>query len=154
MSGNLFADKAAKLIRLLSSDKDGEVLNSARALGRMLREARRDWHWLASVTETAWTVETEPKPRRWQRWHPHEPKSRNWDQWRPHEPELQPWQILASELLQRDDILGMRGTKLDLALRDRERSFLTNMRKSRVEPSEFQKRWMRDINARRGRAAA
>jgi hypothetical protein len=39
-------------------------------------------------------------------------------------------------------------------LRRRELSFLTNMRKAQTAPTDFQKKWLRDINARRGGKAA
>jgi hypothetical protein len=39
MSGRL-----TKLVLMLSSDRDGEVVAAARAIGRALRAAGRDWH--------------------------------------------------------------------------------------------------------------
>jgi hypothetical protein len=41
--------KLHKLILLLSSDVDGEVLGAARAIGRTLQTAGRDWHDLADA---------------------------------------------------------------------------------------------------------
>jgi len=46
------AAKAGKLIRLLASDRDGEVLSATRALARTLRAAGPDFHALAEVVET------------------------------------------------------------------------------------------------------
>jgi hypothetical protein len=40
--------KIALLIPLLGSDQDGEVLGAARAIGRTLGAAGRDWHDLAA----------------------------------------------------------------------------------------------------------
>ena len=39
--------KLNKLILMLSSDQDGEVVAAARAIGRHLKEQKKDWHWLA-----------------------------------------------------------------------------------------------------------
>jgi hypothetical protein len=41
--------KLHKLILLLSSDVDGEVLGAARAIGRTLQASGRDWHDLADA---------------------------------------------------------------------------------------------------------
>ena|SRR5438128_3939172 len=40
-----------KLILMLSSDQPGEALGAASAIGRFLRDAGHDWHWLASQVE-------------------------------------------------------------------------------------------------------
>jgi hypothetical protein len=45
MSG--LAAQISKLLLLLSSASDGEVLGAARAIGRVLRSNRLDWHDLA-----------------------------------------------------------------------------------------------------------
>ena len=47
------ADKAAKLIRLLGSDKPNEVLGSVGALRRVLEGAGADLHALARLVEAA-----------------------------------------------------------------------------------------------------
>jgi hypothetical protein len=44
-------DKVSKLIRLLSSDNDGEVLAAARALRRTLQTSGADLHTLAAAIE-------------------------------------------------------------------------------------------------------
>jgi hypothetical protein len=49
------APKLAKLLPVLASDKDGEVIATARAIGRTLSAAGADWHDLAAVL-------TEPPP--------------------------------------------------------------------------------------------
>jgi hypothetical protein len=152
---DLFANRAAKLIRLLSSDRDGEALAALRSLHKAMAEAKLDHHWLANVVQNAWSERTTPPPRRWHRWHPRQAKSPSWEQWRPHsEPELQPWEIMATDLLRHHgNILGMRGSKFDESLRNRESSFLNNMKNAKTEPSDFQKKWLRDINNRVRRAA-
>ncbi|CAH1696805.1 hypothetical protein CHELA1G11_70030 [Hyphomicrobiales bacterium] len=45
--GALDSGALGKLVRLLSSDHDGEVVNAARAIGRSLQAAGSDWHELA-----------------------------------------------------------------------------------------------------------
>src|SRR5262245_57812478 len=49
--GAAMTARAGQLVRLLGSDRDGEVLNACRALGRVLRAAGRDWHWLGDLAE-------------------------------------------------------------------------------------------------------
>jgi hypothetical protein len=46
----------AKLIRLLASEIDGEVLAAVRALGRALKESGCDFHDLASIVEAPSTA--------------------------------------------------------------------------------------------------
>ncbi len=46
------APRIGQLIRLLGSDKDGEVVAAARALGRTLRSAGADFHVLAADIES------------------------------------------------------------------------------------------------------
>jgi hypothetical protein len=41
--------KISKLIPLLGSDKDGEIVAAAKAIGRTLRATGCDWHDLASL---------------------------------------------------------------------------------------------------------
>jgi hypothetical protein len=43
--------RVGQLIRMLGSDRDGEVLSAVRALGRTLRSVDRDFHDLAAVIE-------------------------------------------------------------------------------------------------------
>ncbi len=54
-------DKLAILIPLLASDKDGEVVATARAIGRQLQKTGSDWHDLAARL-TAPTVKHHPEP--------------------------------------------------------------------------------------------
>jgi hypothetical protein len=44
-------ERISKLIMLLGSEKDGEVLNAARALHRELKTQGKDWHDLAKAWE-------------------------------------------------------------------------------------------------------
>lgn len=41
----------AKLILMLSSEQDGEVVAAARAIGRWLATNKKDWHWLSQQIE-------------------------------------------------------------------------------------------------------
>jgi hypothetical protein len=45
------ADKLGKMIRMLSSDRDGDVIAAARAIGRLLRNEGLDIHALAEGIE-------------------------------------------------------------------------------------------------------
>jgi hypothetical protein len=51
MSGTLapIAHQLGKMVLMLSSDHDGEVVNAARAIDRVLRANRLDWHDLAQA---------------------------------------------------------------------------------------------------------
>jgi hypothetical protein len=42
------------LLRLLASDRDGEVLGACRAIGRALTGAGADWNTLADAAECGW----------------------------------------------------------------------------------------------------
>jgi hypothetical protein len=52
------APKLGKLIPLLASDKDGEVLAAARAIGRTLKSAKSDFHDLVAALTPAVSQET------------------------------------------------------------------------------------------------
>ena len=56
MSPPLYATRLAKLIRLLASDVDGEVLAAVRALGRTLKAGGCDIHDLAGLVEAPATA--------------------------------------------------------------------------------------------------
>ncbi len=63
------APKLTKLIPLLDSDKDGEVVATARAIGRALKQAGADFHDLAAAlaappSRSAWPP-SDALPRRW-----------------------------------------------------------------------------------------
>jgi hypothetical protein len=54
--------KVVKLIPMLGSDHDGEVVASAWAIGRSLKSSGRDWHDLAAAAETMAKPGARPKP--------------------------------------------------------------------------------------------
>jgi hypothetical protein len=53
------APKLRKLLLMLSSNKDGEVVNAARAIERTLRAANADWH---DLTERLSAPRSPPPP--------------------------------------------------------------------------------------------
>jgi hypothetical protein len=58
------AAKLALIIPRLGSDHDGEVVATARAIGRTLTAAGLDWHDLAIAAKTALPVCRQPPPPR------------------------------------------------------------------------------------------
>jgi hypothetical protein len=55
------APKLAKLLALLAGDSDGEVIATARAIGRTLASAEADWHDLVRVlTEPPTEKDSDP----------------------------------------------------------------------------------------------
>lgn len=54
--------KIAKLIALLSSSHDGEIINAARALGRALKAEGKDWNDLAAAVQRGWPVPATQSP--------------------------------------------------------------------------------------------
>lgn len=60
------ADRVGQLVRLLGSDKDGEVVAAARALGRTLKAHGHDWHDLAEIAERHLARPTIPARPPWQ----------------------------------------------------------------------------------------
>jgi hypothetical protein len=60
------ADKArlGKLIRLLASDKPGEVSAAAQAIGRTLQSSGRDFHDLADIVERQLNLPINLQPAR------------------------------------------------------------------------------------------
>jgi hypothetical protein len=58
--------QVGKLIRLLGSDKDGEVVSAAHALGRTLKAHGHDWHDLAEICERHLARPTIPARPAWQ----------------------------------------------------------------------------------------
>jgi hypothetical protein len=60
MTAPLFqiAERLKKLMLLLSSDKDGEVVNAARAIGRALHTAGADWHDFAGLVDAPASTKT------------------------------------------------------------------------------------------------
>jgi hypothetical protein len=78
------SERIAKLVRLLASDRDGEALSAARALGRTLAGFGGLNH-LGDLIETHWHPPVAPKP---------EP-----------EPIKPDWHVLAARLLKYPEIL-------------------------------------------------
>jgi hypothetical protein len=126
MAGLPQAVRLGKLIRLLSSDKDGEALGAARALARVLAEAGADFHHLAEIVETHWSA-----PIVVDLFEQHRDP--------PAKQSTKPWQLEAEQLLKYREVL----------LGSRELDFLQNMKQSRTAPTAAQEKWMRDIAARR-----
>ncbi|WP_407122593.1 hypothetical protein [Bradyrhizobium sp. STM 3561] len=69
--------KITKLIRLLASDRDGEVLATVSALKRALAAVGKDLHDLANATETGFKPPA-PPPHRQVTWGPPPPRPDNW----------------------------------------------------------------------------
>nr|USU31054.1 hypothetical protein NG677_17135 [Methylobacterium sp. OTU13CASTA1] len=63
MIARTLAQRVAKLVPLLASDKDGEVIAAARAIARTLTTAGTDLHDLADTLNRMQTV-AEPRPNR------------------------------------------------------------------------------------------
>jgi hypothetical protein len=56
-------ERLPKLLLMLSSNHDGEVVAAARAIGRRLRESGHDWHWLAGRVQESEHEHERPAPR-------------------------------------------------------------------------------------------
>jgi hypothetical protein len=52
LSTAVFPAKIARLVPLLGSNRDGEIIATVHAIGRSLKSAGRDWHDLAAAIET------------------------------------------------------------------------------------------------------
>jgi hypothetical protein len=59
------ADKLSKLVRILTSDRDGEVVAAARSISRTLKSAGLDIHVLAAVIERADAGNATPNRPAW-----------------------------------------------------------------------------------------
>jgi hypothetical protein len=57
------AERLKKLLLMLSSDKDGEVINAAHAIGRALQADGEDWHGLARRLSAPAKAQTAEQPR-------------------------------------------------------------------------------------------
>jgi hypothetical protein len=110
--------KVGKLIRLLSSPVDGEVIGAVRA--RRVLAGFGGFHHLADLIEVHWHPPIVVAP----------------------EPTKPDWQVMAAELLEHPELLIV-------SARINEVDFLANMRRSRVPPTDRQRKWMGDIAARR-----
>ena len=119
----------AKLIPRLASDHDGEIVATARAMGRTLKAAGRDWHDVAAVCERGHErpYETRTETRTGSRT---ESRDKTWR-------EVAIWC--------RDNSRGR--------LNEREFEFVRDMTARLVcggEPTEKQATWLRAIYARLG----
>jgi len=56
------APRLRKLVLMLSSDHDGEVIGAARAIGRALKDAGADWHDLVKALTAPTVTEYTPPP--------------------------------------------------------------------------------------------
>jgi hypothetical protein len=63
------AGRLRKLVLLLSSDRDGEVVGAARAIDRALRSAGCDWHDLIKLLDRTPT-NTDGVADQFRNWHP------------------------------------------------------------------------------------
>jgi hypothetical protein len=59
------AEKLGKLVRMLTSDHDGEVVAAARSINRALKSAGLDIHVLAAVIEHSGMNNTKPNVPTW-----------------------------------------------------------------------------------------
>ena len=123
------AGKLKPLLLLLSSDRDGEALAAARALGRTLKAAGCDFHDLAATLTSAASAKTKF-----------------------HDEEEPPRQ---RERKADGDWRAMRDFCLDRPTRlRREREFLESLRKWRGNITEKQCAWLEAIYTRLQRMAA
>ena len=61
--GDLSPVRLSKLIPVLGSDKDGEIIAAAAAISRCLDAAGRDWHDIAAATVRGWPVSAVVEPQ-------------------------------------------------------------------------------------------
>jgi hypothetical protein len=114
------AERLKKLLLMLSSSQDGEVVNAARAIGRALQASGKDWHDLARRLSAPARVNTaEQAPPR---------QNNNTD-----------WRVMREYCVQHDD-----------RLRPREREFLDNLASWRGDLTEKQRSWLTAIYQRLG----
>jgi hypothetical protein len=125
MSIEPVAEKLEKLLRMLSSPREGEVVAAAQAIMRTLKGVGADIHELAACVKRA-AERDKPAAAR--------------DMWRDVEPN---WQEIATECRDRGD--GR--------LTPREHEFVNDMVRWTVyrKPSEKQAKWLHSIYVRLGR---
>jgi hypothetical protein len=80
------AERLSQLMLMLSSTHDGEVVNAARAIGRLLDAERADWHMLANGICRTKPGRTDDHPSGWH-WRSaaefcarHSQRLNNWEQ--------------------------------------------------------------------------
>ncbi len=83
----------ARLVPMLGSNYDGEVVAAARAIERKLKSNERDWHWIAQQVENADvvggivanayqpkpTAAPSPAPNAYPEYRPRKPREPSWD---------------------------------------------------------------------------
>lgn len=92
--------KAMTFVRLLGSDQDGEALNAARALGRMLRRNGKDFHDLADLL----TINGHPVPT--PVWEP--PPEWDWQDVEPEKPAEPPGPPDVKKMTRSDQLAWLR----------------------------------------------
>lgn len=122
------AERLGKLIRLLSSDKDGEVLGAVAAIQR-----------IASFNDIADCIEAQPRRLVVDDMTPSSDfdPSLPWWEVMIEMSDLPWWTAMAHALLDRGELWG-----------DRERDFLINIGLRQYRPSAGQQKWLHDIAAR------
>jgi hypothetical protein len=118
---NQIAPRLKKLLLMLSSDRDGEVVNAARLIGSTLRDAGHDWHDLAGAL-----TESPPSKARPRRPPPRDPDPPDGD-----------WRAMREFCLNHMHLV-----------RSREYEFLADLDRWHGELTEKQAAWLHAIYAR------
>jgi hypothetical protein len=123
--------RLAPLLRILSSDNDGERANASAAIGRLLKNSGRDWH---DLTDALLTEPKAPTPER----RP-QPAQGTWKR------SDGPIDLPRQELIDLLDLIEEHSPFLPL----KSREFVSSLRSRAWRPmmhlSERQWRWMQDL---------
>lgn len=92
---DLDTDKVAKLVRLLGSDKDGEILAAVAALKRTLGVAGIDMHDMANVVAVGLQPRSPPKKPSSKPSKQAKPSKPARPKWEPPDPDLLNWESMA-----------------------------------------------------------
>ena len=120
-------ERLAKLIPMLSSDKQGEVLATVAAIGRTLQNAGCDWHDLA---KNIGIPAAQPQPRY---------TNAPYKQHKPKPTKLEPWHVIAASCIELGEKFG---------LTHKEYGFLMGIIDSVYCPSQKQMKWLYGIEAK------
>jgi hypothetical protein len=123
------APRLKKLLLMLSSDREGEVVNAARLIGSTLQDAGHDWHDLAGALVDS-AARSQPKPSPPPRGSHHDSGTVDWRE-------------------ARDFCLQHRNL-----LRGRELEFVTDLTRWRGSLTEKQQGWLSAIYQRLRRATS